>query len=307
MQMKTCSYEPWASKGWVYIDLNTMLTYTEQEHALYDAVMAKVESGEIKIEEPEPERSLGDYMINFTVGKFFVSVVAGFAAFGLLYQILKRNLDAQNLLNDTSDINQWENDQHIATPEEIQRKFDWFPDVGAHSPVQVSSMVSHMMLNNKGLNPIELAERAKSDIIDADGDVEYYKGEILLDDDGNPKKKKVPLIDMDFGEDLFVASGNPKDIRRFYDTTKIPYNPGGRDRTKQAGEWDTVAEMINNTWTFPDYEPQRPAGAYLVDTEPVNTMVLAITRAGKGKRSPACSAMSKSSTLSALNSQRPAA
>ena len=41
--------------------------------------------------------------------------------------------------------------------------------------------------------------------------------------------------------------------------------------------------MINKDWEFPSYEPQRPGGAYLVDTEPVNTMVLAITRAGKGE------------------------
>lgn len=34
---------------------------------------------------------------------------------------------------------------------------------------------------------------------------------------------------------------------------------------------------------MPYYEPQRPAGAYIVDTAPVNTMVLAITRAGKGQ------------------------
>ena len=38
--------------------------------------------------------------------------------------------------------------------------------------------------------------------------------------------------------------------------------------------------MINGDWELPEYEPQRPAGAYLVDTEP---MVLAITRAGKGQ------------------------
>ena len=46
--------------------------------------------------------------------------------------------------------------------------------------------------------------------------------------------------------------------------------------------YDTVADLINNEWEFPYYEPQRPAGAYIVDTAPVNTMVLAITRAGKG-------------------------
>ena len=33
---------------------------------------------------------------------------------------------------------------------------------------------------------------------------------------------------------------------------------------------------------MPTFEVQRPGGMYIVDTEPNNTMVLAMTRAGKG-------------------------
>jgi len=263
----------YADKGWHYADPNTRLYYNDAEYAAWKATQDKIESGEIVIPQEPKTYTYLDYFTNFTVGKLFGSLVTGVLVYAILYTVLKRNLDAQNLLSDTSDINQYENDQHIALPEEIQRKFDWFPDVGAHSPVQVSSMVSHMMLNNKGLNPVMIAERAKKDILDENGDIEYYKGEILLDDDGNSKTKKLPMIDMEFGDALFEASGNPKDIRKYYDTTKIPYNPGGKDRTKQGGSYDTVAEMINNSWMLPEYEPQRPAGAYIVDTEPVNTMV----------------------------------
>lgn len=283
MAMTLVEATAWTDYGWHYADPETRLYYSDAEYALWQAVQDKIASGEIVVPQAPQERSFGEYMADFKASKFFGSLLISGGLFAIMYQFLKKNLDAQNLLNDTSDINQYENDQHIALPEEVQRKFDWFPDVGAHSPVQVSSMISHMMLNNKGLNPVLLAERAKKDMYDEDGDIEYYKGEILLDDEGNEKTKKVPMIDMDFGEALFEASGNPKDIRKFYDTTKIPYNPGGADRSKQAGEWDTVAEMINNEWKFPLYEPQRPAGAYIVDTEPVNTMVLAITRAGKGQ------------------------
>lgn len=207
--------------------------------------------------------------------KIAISFAVALIFWGIMYQVMMRNLKAQNMLSDTSDINQYQNDQHVALPEEVQRKFDWFPDVGAHSNVQVSSMISHMALMNKGINPIQIAERAKEDILDEDGDVEYYKGEVLLDDDENPITKKAPMIDEKFMDDLFTASGAPDDktFRKYYDTTKIPYNPGGKDRTKQGGKWDTVAELINHDWVFPIYEPQRPAGAYLVDTEPVNTMV----------------------------------
>ena len=67
-----------------------------------------------------------------------------------------------------------------------------------------------------------------------------------------------------------------KSIRKYYDATKIPYNPDGSNRDK-LGKYDTWADLINDDWEFPLYEPQRPAGVYIVDTAPVNTMVLAIT------------------------------
>lgn len=216
--------------------------------------------------------------------KVLVSLVLALLVFAVLEAVLFANLRAQNVMSDTSDINQYKNDQHIALPEEIQRNYDIFPDVGAHSAVQVSSMLSHMALVNKGLKSVELAERADKDIYDDSGDIEYYKGEILEDENGNPLAKTVPILDTEFMESLFDASGAPKDktIRRYYDATKIPYNPDGSNRDK-LGKYDTWADVINSDWEFPLYEPQRPAGVYIVDTAPVNTMVLAITRAGKGQ------------------------
>lgn len=204
--------------------------------------------------------------------------------FAILYTVFSKNLKAQNLMSDTSDINQYHNDQHVALPEEVQRNYDWFPDVGAHSAVQVSSMISHMALTNKGLKTVQLAKRAEKDIVDEEGNVKYFKGEILEDDNGNPITSTVPMIDEEFMESLFDASGAPKDknVRKRYDTTKIPYNPDGSNRDK-LGKYATVADLINEDWEFPIYEPQRPGGAYIVDTAPVNTMVLAITRAGKGQ------------------------
>ena len=217
--------------------------------------------------------------------KAFISLAVALIVFGIMYQYMMRNLKAQNMLSDTSDINQYQNDQHIALPEEVMRKFDWFPDVGAHSNVQVSSMISHVALLNKGINPITMAMRADKDILDEDGDVEYFKDEILYNEDDEPITKKLPLFDKKFMDSVFEASGSPdnKAYRKYYDATSIEYNPDGKERTKQGGTWKTVADMINHDWSFPLYETQRPGGAYLVDTEPVNTMVLAITRAGKGQ------------------------
>lgn len=216
--------------------------------------------------------------------KVIISLVVSLLLFMILEAVLFANLRAQNVMSDTADINQHHNDQRIALPEEIQRNYDIFPDVGAHSAVQVSSMLSHMALLNKGLKTVDLAKRAKEDIKDEYGNIEYNKGEILEDDNGNPISKTVPIIDNAFMESLFDASGAPKDksIRKYYDATKIPYNPDGSNRDK-LGKYNTWADLINDDWEFPIYEPQRPAGVYIVDTAPVNTMVLAITRAGKGQ------------------------
>lgn len=206
--------------------------------------------------------------------KVSLSLVLGLLVFAVLEAVLYANLRAQNVMSDTTDINQYKNDQHIALPEEIQRKYDIFPDAGAHSAVQVSSMISHMALTNKGLKTIDIAIRSDKDVRDDNGDVVYYKGEIIEDDHGHAVTKKVPIIDTEFMEALFDASGVPKDkeLRKYYNATEISYNPDGSNRDK-LGKYGTWADVINEDWEFPLYEPQRPAGVYIVDTAPVNTMV----------------------------------
>lgn len=303
MQMNMVSNTYWQEYGYLYYDAVTKMFYSEAEYQEWLSVQNKIASGEIRIPketqkiirkqkeapsdvvaahlDPLPIRhTYMDGFKYFHFYKFIVSLAAGLAVYSIMRALLKKNLDAQNLMNDTSDINQYENDQHIALPEEVQRKFDWFPDVGAHCPVQVSSMISHMMLTNKGLNKIKFAKRAEKDIVDQDGDIVYYKGEMLYDEKGEVMTETLPLIDSKFANELYEASGAPKEFRKYYDANKIPYNPDGKDRTKQCGTHKTVADAINKTWTFPLYEPQRPAGAYIVDTEPVNTMVLAMENYG---------------------------
>ena len=219
-----------------------------------------------------------------TPTKLILGLIGMLTVFGILWMVLKKNLDASNMMSETSDINQYHNDQHIALPEEIQRLYDVFPDVGAHSNVMVSSMISHQMLTNKGLKKVKLARRAKEDIKDEDGDIAIFKGDILRDDKGEPLYDEVPFIDNEFSEALFDSSKTPKDkyARKYYNASAIPYNPGNENLDKLKN-FDTVADVINKDWEFPIYEPQRPGGMYIVDTAPVNTMVLAITRAGKGQ------------------------
>lgn len=205
--------------------------------------------------------------------KVLITLLVMVVFFGIMEQMMIRNLAAQNLMNDTSDINQYQNDQHIQLPEELQRNYDFFPDVGAHSGVVVSSMLSHMMVANKGIKMVDMPERAPTDIVSEDGDIEFYKGEVMVDDDDNVTYRKVPMFDKKFGEALFEASGMlpDKKLRKYYDPTQIPYNKGNKNRDRLKN-YDTLADLINKEWELPDYEPQRPAGVYIVDSAPVNTI-----------------------------------
>lgn len=220
----------------------------------------------------------GEVFCRFYAWKLLISLAFGVLAGAAILTWALQQLKAQNEHLDHSDINQYVGDQHIAFPEEIQEQFDVFPDVGAHSSVQVSSMISHMMLENKGIKKVEMTRFWDHD----DEEAEAIRGEPVEDEEGNLVTDIVPMFDRKFGDALFEASGAPERFRRFYDPKRIPYNPGNRNRDKLKG-YDTVADVINGDWEIPDYEVQRPAGAYMVDTAPVNTMVLAITRAGKGQ------------------------
>lgn len=233
--------------------------------------------------ESQPDVTLGESLGSVSLFKLLVSLVMGLLAGSLLGSWLGKQVDRLNIMNDTSDINQHQGDQHISLPEEVQRKFDWFPNAGAHSSVEVSSLISHNMIAQKGLKKVPVVQRATEDVYDEDGELLYHEGEALHDENGELLTKLEPIIDEAFGQALFDVSGvEDPTFRVPYNVSQIPYNRDGSDRAK-AGKYATVKDLINADWDLPDYEVQRPSGAYLVDTAPVNTMVLAITRAGKGQ------------------------
>src|SRR5699024_12226185 len=51
----------------------------------------------------------------------------------------------------------------------------------------------------------------------------------------------------------------------------------------ENGKWMTLGEFINKDWKISETERQRPAGVFFVETAPVNTAAIAITRGGKGQ------------------------
>lgn len=224
-----------------------------------------------------------DVFLSFSWLKVFLAALPSAIVGGIVYKKMALQVQAQNMMNRTDDVNLHKGDAYIQVPEEIHQRHNIFPDVGAHSSVSPTSLISHAMLSAKGLKKVEVVQRAKEDVYDENGDLVMYKGEPLRNADGSVVTKRLPIVDTEFGKELFKASGiKDKSQVRFFDATEIPYNPDNANRDKLKG-MDRVSDLINNDWEFPDYEPQRPAGFYVVDTAPVNTMVLAITRGGKGQ------------------------
>lgn len=249
-------------------------------------------NAQVQTNKNQAKMTVGQYILMPTFYKLMFSLLAGLGTFFWLYALAKRNLVSQNLLRDTTDINQWHNDQHITLPEEIMRRFAPFPDAGAHSYVRANSLISHTALARKGIKNVMVTQRYDKDQYDKDHNLLAYKGEPKINKDGTLVQKSLPILDTKFMDSLFTASDDPKDplIRKFYDPTNIPFpsHEYNDDVIGDKGYWKkhkihTVADLINNDWTFPAYETQRPGGAYWVDSTPVNTMVLAITRAGKGQ------------------------
>lgn len=215
---------------------------------------------------------------------FFCAITLSLCAFYWLW----RNWKVQNLLYDTSDLNQYHDNARLTQPEEMIKQYEVVPDSGAHSKeVNVSAVIGHMMIDNTGINKITIPKRYEKDTVDA-GTNEFHAAKSLVrDDEGKPIYETVPMFDKKFANTLFDSAELPslkeplgKKVRHWYDATKLDYNSKHRFGKLK---YDTLADLINNDWYMPDYEVQRPGGVYVVDSSPSNTMVLAMTRSGKGK------------------------
>lgn len=196
----------------------------------------------------------------------------------------RRKQKSDHMLEEDGIINSYADDMHIQYQEEMTEMFGVFPDVGAHSSTKVSTLISHLMLDNKKVPKVRVPKRYDEDTVDEDGDP-IYKGEEVLDNNGNVIYEEVPIIDRDYGEFIYDKAGfdkkNPE--RQFIDPHDVVMKPNMAKSDDQNQKYNKLTDMMSKDWTLPDYEIARPAGVYLVDTAAVNTMVLAITRAGKGQ------------------------
>ena len=231
----------------------------------------------------DPEMANHQFLIYLspTTSKVFGSLFVGLVVFGVIYGKLMLQLRSQNALADTTDINTHKNDQRIAYFEEVAERYDVVGDAFSTHSVSANSILSHMMVKNKGIKNVHLVRRYQEDTI-IDG-ITYYKGDAMFDENGYFITDELPFFDHHFSEELFDASGVLKDkrVRIYYDARKLDYNSDKSNIIKL--KYDTIADLINHDFEIPEYEHGRPGGIYIVDTDPVNTMVLAITRGGKGQ------------------------
>lgn len=202
----------------------------------------------------------------------------------------------QNLMRDHSDINSYVDDKHVLDLQELLLKFDIFPDAGARSRnVSPTSIVSHVSFKNSSKIPdVTVYERDDS-------------GAIILDENGKPKSKTLPFFDEEIAHKSFDAVGAVGSKNHYlFDPFKLKYRhlppetmpiyrecDGFIDWLKKSfkvfvhnlkdNHYETVGDHILKDWYIPADEPERPTGAFIVETAPVNTFVIAITRGNKGQ------------------------
>ena len=183
----------------------------------------------------------------------------------------------QAVTEDHTDINTYEGDRHILELEELATTYAVFPDAGAHShSISPSSIVGHVFFKNTGKlkNSVKLAVRNKD-------------GSYKLDKNGNRILKTFDMFDDEIRNEAFKSVGiKSKDAQkeRTLDPYKLKYK---KVTDKKFGvkteRWMSVGEFIEKDWFIPEYENQRPTGAFFVETGAVNTFAIAITRGNKGQ------------------------
>ena len=177
----------------------------------------------------------------------------------------------------SDDIEEYANDAYVRTPEHIIREFDAAPDAGLGFDGHVSSLVSHMMISNKGIKKIDMPQ------LDPD-----REGQVMVDEKGNVVTKKVEMFDKEFGRLLYKFSNVAMADQKWYDATDYAFNEKNSKKEAKFGnarkgafgrkEYDTLADYINGEFYPLDTDVQRPAGVYFYDSRPVNTILIAITR-----------------------------
>ena len=227
----------------------------------------------------------------FSIGAFAPLQVIGLIAMPIVLAITYKKFHAiwyNNNLEHINDMEVYEDDSNVRDISRITQEFDIAPDAGLGYEAPTggdgkgappAALVSHVMLENTGIKQIEMPA--------FDSDVDGF---IKRDENGDIVWERGDMFDKKFGQKLFAMSGVPLDEQAWMNATLYDYNRklpadkgGGRAGAYGRDEYDTVADAINGKFFAMDTEVQRPAGIYFTETRPMNTILLAITRGGKGQ------------------------
>lgn len=211
---------------------------------------------------------------------WFLIGVPGVAAY--TYRQCRAIWANNNAMFLSDDIEEYTNDAYVRTMDHIVSEFDAAPDAGLGFDGHVSSIVGHAMISNRGIKKIDIP------VLDPD-----REGQVAVDENGNVKTEKKEMFDKDFARELYKFSNVPSDHQQWYDATQYAFNEKNSKKEAKHGNarkgafgrkaYDTLADYINGEFYPLDTDTQRPAGVYFYDSRPVNTILIAITRGGKGQ------------------------
>lgn len=190
----------------------------------------------------------GPYAL-YVYGLLLVAIVG-------VYLYVSQMKEADDKTKNASHLNTYTNDGRLIQPEELINKFDLFPDAGAHSSVEATAILSHMMLDNSGVGTKEFPQRYEKTVYDEPDENGYrailhYAGEEKLDENGDTLMKKVPVFDGKFSHKLFDSSLTPIDPEKriIYSPNKLLYNPKddilGKDPSRTAADFNVSSSKKN--------------------------------------------------------------
>lgn len=207
----------------------------------------------------------------------FIAIIATPIFIGIVYKKTHAQWLTKNAIHIDDDMEDRPDDAYIRTVDHLALQLDIAPDVGLGFKGHASTLMSHIMMSNKGINKIKIPVYDKS-----------VDGFIKRDENGDIVYETKPMFDEQLAHKLYDMSGVPPEFRIFYNAKDYDFNPIDKKSKKRVGdygrmEYDTLADVINNTFYPLDTETARPAGVYFYDRRPVNTILIAITRGGKGQ------------------------
>lgn len=196
----------------------------------------------------------------------YINLVSALCIGIYAYYLSRKYIKRESLKDDHTDINTFAGDRDVLTLEQMFQQYSIIPDAGAISKtVKPTAIVGHAFIENNKLFPkVKLAQRDEN-------------FNVIKDKNGKNKLESYDLFDADLQEKSYESIGIiDEDKQNKINAFKMNYR-------KINGKWQTVGQFIKEDWYLPENEMQRPAGVFFVETAPVNTSAIAMTRGNKGQ------------------------